>query len=142
MSDSRPAVRRPLEFHHRYGLVHGAIINDPAPDEDYHNKISNRGKSEYICKSNNISPVMFNVELPVPFEDWASSDDLSKVTSALYFMDLRAQFYGRLMKDDPELRNSSLFSMHAEAEFWAGAANFFLNKKTTGKLVVVDRVLH
>lgn len=142
MSDSRPTISRPLEYHHRYGIVHDAIVNDTAPDEDYFTKINNRSKADYICKSNNISPMMFNVELPLPFEDWAASDDLSKVTSALYFMDLRAQFYARLMRDDKSLKDSAVFVKHAEAEFWMGASNFFLNKKTSGKLMISDRVLH
>lgn len=129
-------------YGHKYGALHDRIVGEQAADDNFYNGINNHTKAEYICKALRLLPIAFHLDLPLPMEDWALSDDISLIYSGLYFSDLRRQFYGTLIRQNPELLNSEAFQIESEAQFWTNEFNRILLKRKEGILIVEQRVLH
>lgn len=138
----RDGPERVPSYGHQFGDLHDAVVGDRSPDETFYSKISNAKKAEYICQSLRLSPGAFHLDLPLPLEDWAESDDMSLINAGLYFADLRRQFYDKLITANRELETSPAWSHHAEAEFWNHAFNALLAKRSSGRLLADPRMKH
>jgi hypothetical protein len=133
---------RTPSYGHRYGQLHDTICGDESPDETFFSKISNKAKVDYIVTALRLDPRAFHLDLPLPVEDWSLSDDMGLINAGLYLSDLRRQFFARLINMKPDLKRSSAFVKHGEAEFWAHEFNGLLSKRTSGRLLPDPRVLH
>lgn len=148
MSDPRnhghrsPGPKRVPSYGHRFGVLHDRIVGDDEPDETFYSKISNKRKTDYICDALRLAPNSFHLDLPLPLEDWAHSDDMSLINAGLYFSDMRRQFYSALINQDRTLMDSTVFGIHAEAEFWNFEFNRVLAKRRSGDLIGDPRVLN
>jgi hypothetical protein len=129
-------------YGHQFGALHDRVVGDESPDTTFYSKISNKRKVDYICKALRLAPHAFHLDLPLPLEDWALSDDLSLINCGLYFADLRRQFYGRVIQENPSLENSPMFAMQGEAEYWNHEFNKILAQRQQGSLIADGRVLH
>jgi len=146
LSDSRnPGPGGPdrvPSYGHQFGALHDRVVGDESPDVTFYTKVSNRQKVDYICKALRMAPQSFNLDLPLPLEDWALGEDMSLINSGLYFADLRRQFYGRQLRDQPELEQSPAWEAHADSEFWNHEFNRVLAKRSRGELINDGRVLN
>lgn len=133
---------RTPSYGHQFGALHDRVVGDEAPDSTFYSKISNRKKVDYICKSLRLAPHAFHLDLPLPLEDWALSDDLSLINCGLYFADLRRQFYEQLFYENDGLKDSPAFGRHAESEFWNHEFNRILAQRQQGALIPDPRVLN
>lgn len=129
-------------YGHQFGALHDRIVGSEEPDESFYTRISNRKKVDYICESLRMDPVAFNLDLPFPLEDWVQSGDASLINSGLYFVDMRVQFYGALMRDDASLEKTPVFKHYAQAEFWQFEFNRALARRQRGELLADPRVLN
>ncbi len=129
-------------YGHQFGAVHDRVVGNEEPDPTFYSKISNKKKVDYICKALRLAPTAFHLDLPMPFEDWALSDDMSLINCGLYFADLRRQFYFVVLRDNPEMERSVAWVTHADAEFWNNEFNRILAQRTSGTLIGESRVLN
>jgi hypothetical protein len=129
-------------FGHQFGDLHEKIVDSVAPDDTFYSKISNREKVQYICGVTRMAPKAFHLDLPLPLEDWAHTDDVSLVNCGLYFSDMRRQFYDTLLRDHEELRQGRAWKLHAESEFWAFEFNCLLAKMRQGVILTDPRQKH
>lgn len=129
-------------YGHRYGLLHDRILSDDRPDDTFYSKVSNRDKTNYVCQTLRITPNSFHLDLPLPFEDWALSDDMSLLNAGLFVADMRRQFYEALMTEHKELRDSPAFANHADAEFWNHEFNRLIAKRKHGVHLPEPRILN
>jgi hypothetical protein len=134
--------QRIASYGHQFGPLHDRIVGDQNPDDSFYSKISNKEKVDYICHALRVAPNAFHLDLPLPLEDWAHSDDLSLINCGLYFADMRRQFYERLLNEHKELRMSTAFGNHAEAEFWNFEFNRILARRRQGMLLADTRSLN
>ena len=146
MSDSRRndhGPERVPSYGHKFGALHDQIVGDKTLDQSYPSlQVSNLTKVEYICKALRLDPRLFNLDLPLPMEDWAHSEDFSLHRSGLFFSDLRNQFYNTLLQQEPDLERSEAWRHKAEAEFWMVEFNKLIAKRRDGLLIPEWRVLH
>lgn len=145
MPDPRTHDQGPVRvasYGHEYGYLHDRIVGDEKPDDTLSTRRSNRAKVDYICTALRIDPTTFHLDIPFPLEDWLMSDDMSLLTSGLYFACLRREFLETLLETTPALRQTEAFKQHADAQYWNFAFNFHVTKRNTGELVSDPRVLH
>lgn len=142
MSDTRSESRRvPGLLRNR---LHAGVCGDQEPDRRYAAaNLSNLKKVEYICGVLNYPQAAFDLDLPLPIEDWLASDDLSIVSSGLYLSDLRTQFYGRILASDEEdLDKTDAWAKQGQAEWWQFRFNQLLNRRRSAAFIKDPRVLH
>jgi hypothetical protein len=140
--DHGSGPERVVSYGHRFGPLHDRVVGDESPDDSFFSKISNKAKVDYICHALRIAPNAFHLDLPLPLEDWAHSEDISLINCGLYFADLRRQFYERLLFENVALRTTPAFDLHGEAEFWNFEFNRILTRRRQGVLLADPRVLN
>lgn len=133
---------RAPSYGHRYERLHDDLLSDETPDEAFQSRISNKDKVAYIAGALRLNPDHFHLDLPLPLDDWQLSDDLSLICAGLYFSYLRAQFFERLLAEQPDLTRSEAWGLHAQAEYWNRAFNREYGKRVHGVLLPDARALH
>jgi hypothetical protein len=138
----RDRPQRIPSFGHQFDALHASVVGDDREDRSFYTGISHKAKVSYICEALRLSRGAFNLDLPLPLEDWALSDDMSLITSGLYVGVLRREFYERLFGERPDLRHGAAWAHHADAEFWSSEFNRIIHKRGQGVLIEDARVLN
>lgn len=141
-NDGHGGPERVPSYGHQFGAIHDRIVGDQTPDESFYSKVSNAQKAEYVCRALRLDPKAFNLDLPLPLEDWALSDDVSLLRSGLFLADMRRQFYATILREHKELERTQAWQNHAEAEFWNHEFNRIIAQKRDGALILDPRTKH
>ncbi len=142
MPDPRNYPERGASYGHQYEKLHKRVVEDVRPDDTFNSKVPNNNKVEYICEALRLKRRDFNLDLPLPIEDWLESDDMSMLIAGLYFVDLRRQFYEVLMNTHHELAREEPWTRHAACEFFSHQFSDRLARKQSGYILSDDRVKH
>lgn len=141
IEDHRDGPERSTSYGYQFGDIHDSVVNDERRDPTFYNGISNAGKTAYICEALGMKRAYFNLDLPLPFEDWAKSDDASKSQAGMYMATMRVDFYEKLFAHEPDLKQGEAWALHAQAEYWNNAFNRIIHRRQ-GLLVGEGRRLH
>lgn len=140
--DHRDGPSRVPSFGHKFDVLHASVVGDEREDKSFYNGISHRDKVNYICEATRLPRGAFNLDLPLPLEDWALSEDMSLIMAGLYTSVMRREFYEHLFVEEPGLRHGAAWTHHAEAEFWGTEFNRLIHKRNQGLLMEDWRVLN
>lgn len=140
--DHRPGPERSVSYGYQFGDIHDAVVNDETRDTGFYNGISNTNKVGYICEAIGMKREYFNLDLPLPFEDWEQSQDASRAQAGLYMANMRLDFFDKLFETHPDMKRGEAWMHHTQAEYWAQKFNAVVHRRSSGILIGDVRVLH